>query len=95
MSFGFAVAGLRAFTAYAHIPALYVLVRSGALVVAAAAAGLFIVSVSFVAAAAAAMILVQGLDVVIGAKIPDRIKTVEPAITAAANAVVFAWMLAS
>ncbi|PYI65979.1 hypothetical protein CVV68_16265 [Arthrobacter livingstonensis] len=71
---------------------MYALARSLALVLV-AIVGLLSSSIPFVAAAALAMILVQGLDAVIGARISDRLKTVGPALTAMVNAAALVWML--
>lgn len=92
VSCGYAIAGLRSSADDARPPSMYALARSAALVVV-AVIGLFCSSEAFVAAVAVAMILVQGIDAVIGAVISDRLKTIGPAFTAAANAAALIWML--
>lgn len=92
VSFGYSLAGLRAFGADARTPSLYALARSVALLVAAVAA-LFSGSVAFVAAVAIAMIIVQAIDAVIGGMIHDRLKTLGPAFTALLNLAALLWML--
>ncbi|WP_245933589.1 hypothetical protein [Arthrobacter livingstonensis] len=92
VSGGYAVAGFRSATEQSRVPSMYALARSLALVLV-AIVGLLSSSIPFVAAAALAMILVQGLDAVIGARISDRLKTVGPALTAMVNAAALVWML--
>ncbi len=92
VSGGYAVAGLRSATAESRIPSMYALARSMTLALV-AIIGLFSSSIAFVAAVALAMIVVQGLDAVIGAVISDRVKMLGPAITASTNAAVLIWML--
>lgn len=94
VSFGYAAAGARVAVDAARPPALYALARSTALV-AVAIIAIFSGATPFVAAVAVAMIFVQTLDALIGASIRDRIKTVGPALTAAANAAALVWLLAS
>ncbi|AAT88825.1 hypothetical protein ATY41_12160 [Leifsonia xyli subsp. xyli] len=73
---------------------MYAFARSLALVVVAVIA-LFTGAVPFVVAIAIAMIIVQGVDAVIGVVIRDRTKTIGPAVTAVANLVALVWLLAS
>jgi hypothetical protein len=94
VSAGYAVAGVRSAPPESRAPSMYALARSAALVVV-AIIGLFTASIAFVAAVAVAMVLVQGLDAVIGVVTSDRVKTFGPAITAAVNAAALVWMLAS
>ncbi len=94
VSAGYATAAWRAASAESRVPSMYALARSVALVVV-AVIGLFSASVAFVAAAALAMIIVQGLDAVIGVFIRDRVKTIGPAITSLVNVAALIWMLAS
>lgn len=94
VSGGYAVIGLREAPRDFRVPSLYALARSTALV-SLAVIGLFSASIAFEAAAALSMVLVQGFDAVIGARISDRIKTFGPAITAVANGAALLWMLAS
>ncbi|MET4004787.1 hypothetical protein ABIB48_003532 [Arthrobacter sp. UYCu511] len=92
VSGGYAVMGLQSATAESRIPSMYALARSLALVLV-AIVGLLSSSISFVAAAALAMIVVQGIDAVIGARISDRLKTIGPAVMSMVNAAVLVWML--
>lgn len=94
VSVGYAIAGLRAATGEARVPSMYALARSVALMLVAAVA-LFAGSIGFLAAAALAMIIVQALDAVVGAGIPDRLKTIGPAATAALNLAALVWLIIS
>lgn len=95
VSLGYSVAALRAAGAPGEVTASrYAAARSVALLVA-AVVGLCAGSVGFAAAVALTMIVVQGLDAVVGARIPDTLKTVGPAATAVANLAALGWMLAS
>jgi len=67
VSAGFAVAGRRSASGDGRVPSEYALSRSIALVVISVAATL-VGSNGFLAAAALAMIIVQGLDAVVGAR---------------------------
>jgi hypothetical protein len=92
VSFGYAVAGLRGATGVAITPSMYALARSIALLVVAVIAPLT-GSVAFVAASAIAMIVVQGVDAVIGVRLRDRVKTFGPAATALAGLASLVWVL--
>lgn len=92
VSAGYAVAGLSSAPVDGRVASMYALARSAALVVV-AVAGLFVASTGFVVAAAVAMIVVQGLDAVIGVRISNRIKTIGPALTALANLAALLWLL--
>ena len=94
VSLGYAIAGLRGADAEARTASEYAFSRSLALAIAAIVA-MFTASVAFVAAVALAMVIVQLVDAVIGARIPDRVKTFGPAATALVNAAALVWMLAS
>ncbi|GAA5230439.1 hypothetical protein [Arthrobacter cryoconiti] len=92
VSGGYALAGFRSATVESRVPSMYALARSLALVLV-AIVGLLSSSIPFVASAALAMIVVQGLDAVIGAHISDRLKTIGPAVVSVVNAAVLIWML--
>jgi len=94
VSFGYSLAGVRTPDPTAKTPLRYALSRSVALL-AVALTAMFTGSVGFVAAVAAAMTIVQAIDAVIGALIPDRLKTLGPALTAVFNLAALAWMLAA
>ena len=73
---------------------MYALARSGA-VAAVSTIAPFTSSVDFVAEMAVVMVIVQGADSVVGARIRDSLKTYGPAATAVVNAAVLAWLLAT
>jgi hypothetical protein len=93
VSFGYALAGLRAATGDARTPSMYAFARSLALLLVAVIAP-FTGSLAFVAAIAIAMIIVQAADAVIGVRIRDRVKTLGPAATAIVNLGALVWSLA-
>ena len=95
VSLGYSVAALRAADGPAPLLASrYAAARSVALA-AVAVAALFSGSEGFAAAVGLAMVVVQALDAVVGTTIHDRLKTVGPACTAAANLAAVVWLLAS
>jgi hypothetical protein len=77
VSSGHSLGGLRESQEVARTASTYALARSGALLAAAIA--------GFVAAIATAMVFVQSGDAVIGARIGDRVKTLEPGATTFVN----------
>lgn len=58
-----------------------------------AVVALFAHSQSYLAAVALTMVIVQATDAVVGWLDRDRLKTVGPALTAAANAAALVWLL--
>lgn len=95
VSLGYSIAGLRGSDDdAARTASKYALARSSALAVAATVAP-FTQAVAFLVAVAVAMIVVQASDAVIGAGLRDRLKTIGPALTAAANAAALVWLLLS
>lgn len=91
VSLGYSIAGFTSTAEPGRTPSMYTLARSVALTVVAVAA-FFVGSVPFLAAVAIAMVVVQAADAVIGGVIHDRLKTIGPAATAAANLAVLAWL---
>ncbi|ROS26284.1 hypothetical protein [Cellulomonas sp. PhB150] len=94
VSLGYSIAALRGADAQAKVGSMYALARSVA-VAAAATIAPFTSSVDFVAAVALVMVIVQGADAVVGARIHDRLKTYGPAATAVVNAAALVWLLAT
>lgn len=92
VSLGYSLAALRAPGASDRTSSLYAAARSLALAIAAVAA-LFVGSRDFLVAIAVTMTIVQAADALIGARINDRLKTVGPAATAAANAIAVMWLI--
>lgn len=93
VSFGYAAVGLRQSPdGAARTASQYAFARSAALLVAAVTAP-FAGSTGFLAAVAIAMVIVQGADSLIGISIRDRVKTIGPAATAAANLGAVLWLL--
>lgn len=94
VSFGYSIAGLRTSPPEGRTPSMYAVSRSVALLTVAVVA-LFTRSEPFIAAIAIAMVIVQAGDAVIGSRIHDRLKTIGPAATAAANLATLVWMRAA
>ncbi|UYM06277.1 hypothetical protein [Solicola gregarius] len=94
VSLGYSIAGLVAAGDADRTASMYASARSAALAVVAVAA-IFVGSVPFLAAVAVAMVLVQAADTVVGRLIRDRLKTIGPAATAAANLAASIWLCTS
>ncbi len=94
ISLGFSVQSLIRGVGSARTAAGYAASRSVALAVVALVA-LFDLRVPFVVAIALAMIVVQALDALVGAMNHDRVKTIGPAITSAANIAALLWVAVS
>ncbi len=94
VSLGFSVAACVNHTGTARILALYAGARSLALAIISLvplASG----SVAWLEATAAGMIIVQACDAVIGGVVKDKLKTIGPAATAAANLLALVWLWSS
>lgn len=94
VSLGYSVASVVGPNAGAAREAEYALARSIALV-AVAVVPLFGERHDWLVAVAVAMVMVQALDAVVGARIPDRLKTFGPAGTAAVNLALLLWYVAN
>lgn len=92
VSLGYSIAGLAGADPAARTGSMYAFSRSLALAAVATVAP-FTGEVAFVGAIAIAMIIVQTADAGIGGVIRDRLKTVGPAATAAANLGALIWLL--
>ncbi len=94
ISLGFSVAAVLGAVPASAVASRYALARSTALALAAIAA-LGVGSIGFLSAIAVAMIVVQAGDVLVGATMRDRMKTIGPAVLAAINLAVLVWLLAN
>lgn len=94
VSFSYALSGWREAGPAGRTASMYAFSRSLALLVVALAA-LPARSTPFLAAIALAMIVVQAADAVGGSVEKDRLKTLGPAATAAANAAALAWVFSA
>ncbi|WP_448006706.1 hypothetical protein [Agromyces bauzanensis] len=94
VSFGYAVAGLRAAGGESRSGYQYAFARSAALLVVAVVA-LPAGSAPLLVAIAIAMTLVQAIDAIVGSILHDHVKTIGPAVTALLNAACLVWLLAS
>jgi hypothetical protein len=94
VSLGFSIAAERTATGATHTMALYACARSLALFVASIVP--FVSgSVGWLLAVAWSMIMVQGLDAVVGMTIKDNVKTFGPAATALLNLAAVIWLIQS
>lgn len=93
VSLGYSVAAVRENGSGRAVTAEYALSRSVALT-SISAVPLFGQRHDWLVAASVAMIVVQAADVIIGARVRDRLKTFGPAATAACNLALLAWYLA-
>ena len=92
VSFGFSVAAVLSTVGEARTVALYVCVRSAALLLVSGAS--FLTGATpWLLATTSAMIMVQAGDAAIGARIRDRMKTLGPAGTAVLNLAAIIWLL--
>ncbi|WP_241681030.1 hypothetical protein [Pseudactinotalea terrae] len=94
VSLSYSIVGLVAAPETDRTASMYASARSAALAVVAVAA-VFVGSVPFLTAVASAMVVVQAADAVVGRRIRDRLKTIGPATTAAANLAALIWMCTS
>lgn len=91
-SLGFSVAAVFAADGEARATAMYASARSVALALA-SLIPFFYSSTAFLTAIALVMILVQGLDAVIGFRRHETLETFGPATTALLNLLALAWLL--
>lgn len=91
-SLGFSIVALSATGGESRITALYATSRSVALAFVSLVPFLY-VSTPFLAGIASVMIMVQGLDAVIGFRIHNAVKSYGPAVTGLVNLLALVWLL--
>jgi hypothetical protein len=91
VSLGYSIAGLIRASDADRTASMYACARSVALAGVAVVA-LFAGSTPFLVAIAIAMVIVQAADAVVGGVTRDRLKTIGPAATAAANLAALMWL---
>lgn len=91
-SLGFSIVALSASGGESRITALYAASHSVALAFVSLVPFLY-VSTPFLAGIASVMIVVQGLDAIIGFKIHNAVNSYGPAVTALVNLLALVWLL--